>query len=194
MTPFQIDNLSQLARDVLKISPKKAFGTLLPSPIDPVARPLLETLTVSTVLDRRPTDTDAASCVLAALWLWHDHLDPAHEIVQRVNDEIGSYWHGIVHRREGDFSNAKYWFARGEVDGIVSTMTNRAEDLLRSQPADKQLFRITANGWNPSAFVDLASRVSDHPTDPLYPLAVALQRMEWQVLFDHCVRLAVTPR
>jgi hypothetical protein len=39
-----------------------------------------------------------------------DALSAAHEIFQRDSTALGSYWHGMMHRREGDFGNACYWF------------------------------------------------------------------------------------
>ena len=51
-----------------------------------------------------------AACCLAGVWLLHDYLDESHTISQRIDTPSGSFWHGIMHRREGDFSNAKYWF------------------------------------------------------------------------------------
>lgn len=41
-----------------------------------------------------------------------DALDAAHAIFQEDSSPEGSYWHGILHRREGDFWNAKYWLQR----------------------------------------------------------------------------------
>jgi hypothetical protein len=43
-----------------------------------------------------------------------------------------------------------------------------------------------ANGWNPSAFVDFVQRVYESPESPLHRVAVELQRLEWNVLFQFC--------
>lgn len=50
--------------------------------------------------------TMAAAC-LAGLWLYHDFLDESHSLSQQIETVEGSYWHGLMHRREPDFSNAK---------------------------------------------------------------------------------------
>ena len=152
----------------------------------------LSELTPLTLLARAPQDFAAARCTIAALWIWHDYLSEPHEIVQQIATPLGSYWHGVIHRRERDFSNAKYWFSRAGVLPMGDTLASRADDLLRGLPADKSLFRLTANGWNPSAFVDLVQAVADKPGDPRYQLAVSLQQVEWQVVFDYGVRAAVS--
>lgn len=41
-----------------------------------------------------------------------DDLDAAHSIFQEEDSFFGSYGHGMMHRREGDFWNANYWFRR----------------------------------------------------------------------------------
>src|SRR5882762_3580787 len=48
----------------------------------------------------------------AGLWLHFDFLDQSHQISQEIESPEGSYWHGVMHRREGDFANASYWFRR----------------------------------------------------------------------------------
>src|SRR4051812_3108738 len=53
-------------------------------------------------------DQDMAQACLAGLWLLYDHLDESHTIGQSIETPTGSYWHGIMHRREPDFGNAKY--------------------------------------------------------------------------------------
>jgi hypothetical protein len=46
-------------------------------------------------------------------------LERAHTIFQDVESSQGAYWHGMLHRREGDFPNALYWMRRaGRVEGI----------------------------------------------------------------------------
>ena len=46
-----------------------------------------------------------------ALWLY-GFLDESHSIAQGIDSAEGSYWHALMHRSEGDFSNSKYWYRR----------------------------------------------------------------------------------
>ena len=48
-----------------------------------------------------------ASACLAGLWLYHDYLDESHAVSQSIHTPAGSYWHGLMHRREPDFANPK---------------------------------------------------------------------------------------
>lgn len=49
---------------------------------------------------------------MAALWLLAGDLEKSHAISQSLETPLGSFWHGVMHRREGDYGNAKYWFRR----------------------------------------------------------------------------------
>ena len=57
--------------------------------------------------------TQAAPLVKMGLHVLNDDLDSAHGLAQSLEgNPTADYWHAIVHRREGDYGNAKYWFAR----------------------------------------------------------------------------------
>ncbi len=38
--------------------------------------------------------------------------DKAHDCLQNHKDEMGSWIHAVLHREEGDASNATYWYNR----------------------------------------------------------------------------------
>ena len=47
--------------------------------------------------------------------LWHDargEWDAAHDTAQSIEDESGAWVHAYLHRKEGDASNAAYWYRR----------------------------------------------------------------------------------
>ena len=47
--------------------------------------------------------------------LWHDAKDDwetAHRIAQDDESSAAAWVHAYLHRREGDISNARYWYAR----------------------------------------------------------------------------------
>ncbi|PMB00259.1 hypothetical protein CI592_18940 [Fischerella thermalis CCMEE 5328] len=47
--------------------------------------------------------------------MWFDYKgnwDRAHEIVQNANDLDSAWVHAYLHRKEGDLSNASYWYRR----------------------------------------------------------------------------------
>jgi len=53
----------------------------------------------------------------ALIALWHDargEWDKAHGVAQDVDDETGAWVHAYLHRKEGDLSNAAYWYRRAQ--------------------------------------------------------------------------------
>lgn len=103
--------------------------------------------------------------LIAGLWLYVDELDRSHTISQAIESQTGSYWHGIMHRREGDFSNSHYWFRR---TGDHPAMT--------SMPA----------GYDAHQFIDDVEQAHRQGKTP-EPM-VALQQQEWVTLFEWCAK------
>ncbi len=189
---LQTPHLADAARDALRLDTATAYQELVPTKPGPSeARELLATLDPHTLTNTFPADPNAAAAALAALWLWHDFLDDSHTISQSLDTPSGSYWHGVMHRREGDFSNAKYWFRQAGDHPIGPIIAAHADPLIQNHPADTKLLRLTMNGWNPAALVDLAEEAHETGDEPTTRLARQLQHLEWRQLFDHDVRQAV---
>lgn len=138
----------------------------------PQAKMILMSATPQELFAQKIKSEVDARAVLAGLWLWHDWLDESHKISQGIDSTTGSYWHAVMHRREGDFANSKYWYDRAI-----------------GHPVFGQLAEFDFP--NPRKFVDEVERVYDRTDDPRHAAAVRLQRMEWNRLFDYCLRRAV---
>jgi type IV secretory pathway TrbL component len=67
--------------------------------------------------------------VLAAVWLYHDFLDESHEISQEIHTPTGSLLHGIMHRREPDAWNSKYWFRQVGTHPVYASIGAAAKEL-----------------------------------------------------------------
>ncbi|MGI8951950.1 MAG: hypothetical protein ACR2FN_10245 [Chitinophagaceae bacterium] len=51
------------------------------------------------------------------LALWYDakgNWQTAHEIIQDINDKNAAWIHAYLHRKEGDISNANYWYNKAK--------------------------------------------------------------------------------
>jgi hypothetical protein len=154
------------------------------------AKQRLDTLKPEQLVVGSFKNRDETRALLAALWLWHDWLDESHALSQQVHSSTGSFWHAIMHRREGDFSNSKYWYARCADHPVLKTIAAQAGSIVHPLPADKALLRLVSRGWSPEAFVDLVEAVHDLPDDPRHQACVRLQQLEWRVLFEHGTRAA----
>jgi len=84
-----------------------------------------------------PAPPDGLSEPLRALW--HDargDWDRAHVIAQDIDDETGARIHAYLHRKEGDLSNAGYWYRRAgratERGDLGEEWTDLVEELLRA--------------------------------------------------------------
>jgi hypothetical protein len=138
----------------------------------------------------QPADSDMAACSIAGVWLLHDCLDESHTISQGIDTTSGSFWHAIMHRREGDFSNSKYWFRHVGRHPVFDSLGRRAAEMAATrgeEPIIKKL--ITQGTWDPFAFVDLCEAAVRGRTDA-EALCLDIQQAEWELLFDSCYRAA----
>ena len=55
-----------------------------------------------------PNDNLLTAVELALAGDW----DAAHELVQQYDDATASWIHAVLHKIEGDVSNARYWYRR----------------------------------------------------------------------------------
>lgn len=76
---------------------------------------------------------DGLSLALQALWWdakgdWHT----AHECAQAQDDAIGAWVHAYLHRKEGDYANAGYWYCRAGKPVFEGSLEAEWEDLARA--------------------------------------------------------------
>ena len=82
-------------------------------------------------------DPGAFALVRGGLLYALDAIHDAHVFFQDAKSDLGSYWHGMMHRREGDFDNARYWFRRAGVLPAFAAMHRAASadlPLMAKQP------------------------------------------------------------
>jgi hypothetical protein len=128
---------------------------------------LMEPLLANAQLERPYRDLSRAT-----VFLWHDHFEPSHELAQDVEGPDGSLLHGILHRREPDFSNARYWFRRvGPNHPSFDPLAGKVKSIVGSAPGDSIARQILPGGkWNPLGFVDFmedAARRKDAASEKL---------------------------
>jgi len=133
-------------------------------------------------------DRDMASCCCAALWLYHDFLDESHKLSQEIATPTGSYWHGLMHRREPDYGNSKYWFRRVGEHPVFEPLHQAAAELAGAEP--QAAFLRTQKAWDPFAFIDLCEEAAKRRGSS-EAVCRKIQQREWQLLFDYCYRQAL---
>jgi len=156
--PEPFDAILKPLFDALPID--QSMGHLLPDSSNTAHSPMVAELIAKPEIAAQPP-------LVSGLWLYVDELDKSHTVSQSIEDPTGSFWHGIMHRREGDFSNSHYWFRK--VD---------------AHPA----FGRISDDYDPHTFIDEAEKA--HQASQSADNLVVLQRREWMGLFEWCAEQA----
>jgi hypothetical protein len=155
-------------------------------------RTALEKLDLRGLVGDRPlVDREMAACCISGLWLRHGFLAESHTVSQGIPTQSGSYWHGIMHRREPDYENAKYWFRRVGNHPVFPRLHEFAHQTVAAQPALERLAYLrSADTWSPYSFIDACQAVADR-SGPDESTCRLIAEFEWQLLFDYCFQFAV---
>jgi hypothetical protein len=136
--------------------------------------------------------TPESVALKAALFQIHDFLDESHQLSQSIEGEgkhlDGDYWHAIMHRREPDDSNAKYWFRRAGRHPVFETLAHAAEKVFNecnSPEAGSWQETVCPSGtWDPFGFVDMCSYCRRSSDKPLESAAREIQFIEMLMLLE----------
>jgi hypothetical protein len=176
--------------------------------------PLVRTGSASPELGKAISDLRTSEAVKSGLYLYCGCWDEAHSAADRVENPDGYFWHGIVHRQEPDPGNAAYWFRRAGVHPVFArlgedagacgykiepaTLKARAQVLAAEARLDGWVrpFLGAASGgpcaaghaWDPFAFIEYCESARRRPGSKEEQVAMKVQLIEWQLLFDYCAR------
>lgn len=134
-----------------------------------------------------PDETMSTAC-RAGLLLWNDDLDASHRISQGIENPTGSFWHAIMHRREGDAANSQYWWRKtGSHPAFADVYTEAMSTLDNesNEPAQELAASLRRAGtWAPIEFVAHCemARLAGEEADWLK----RVQGVEMAVLLNWC--------
>lgn len=136
--------------------------------------------------DWMPDEFDRSSpdfvAIGAGLYQWYDALEVSHGYSQDAQHEgvhrAADYWHAIMHRREPDASNSKYWWRH------VGDHPVFAQLFQFSQQVCEEVNR--GSSWDSFAFVDYCSRALRDSEKEI--IAERIQAIEMVLLMQQTMR------
>ena len=119
----------------------------------------------------------------AGLLMAQDYIWEAHEIVQDYPVMESSWWHAFMHRMEGDYSNADYWYRRVGQPSLYVDL----QRVVKGTCAAAELSSLQAD-WDPFLFNNL---IPKYIKTSCKSSLEQIHRKEWEILFAACLQKAI---
>ena len=75
---------------------------------------------------------EGISDALSALWYAKKgNWDTSHSIAQKIHNNFGSWVHAVLHRQEGDLSNARYWYNRANKNQSSGSINDELDEIIQ---------------------------------------------------------------
>jgi hypothetical protein len=189
----ELDHSSKAFQALIATADLPALG-----PAPRMSRLLLDDLTqrVKRFVTNAKSPPELIPCLRSAALLWHDYLDESHAISQNIHTADGSFLHAIMHRREPDYANAKYWFHRAGRHSCFSPLADETTRFLASTGENQLSAQLAPSGsWDPFAFVDACEEAANHSSsNNRVQTLMAVQRIEFDCLLAALFRKYSTSR
>lgn len=161
------------------LGPETRNGTQSPSALE---------AQVARYLNEASLSNTKQELVRSAVLLWHDHLDESHTLSQNIHTSDGSFLHAIMHRREPDAGNSRYWWNRVGSHPCFSVITERVQAVLSQSGNDTLAAKLLPGGdWDPSAFVDACEQARRSGSTAERMLLQQIQQIEFEAFLEHVV-------
>ena len=128
------------------------------------------------------TNASLFPLVRAALLYVVDSIDKSYAIANSIRDDTAVYWCGMIHRREGDFFNARNCFRRVGTHPVFGVLHSAASVV--SADVAKQW------DWDPYLFVGMCEQEKYGDNKHVGEL-LKVQRIEFDVMFDYVWRKSI---
>ena len=136
---------------------------------------------------------EMAQVLVALIFIARGALDAAHDIVGSLDSPEATYAHAMIHRQEGastgeaglpGYSNSRYWFSCLGEHPLFAQMT----EFVAAHPGVPRT--MSSSEWDPAAFVQHCARSEQSGSPEDLAFCTAVQRKEWELLFDWCAESA----
>ena len=127
-------------------------------------------------------DAPRRAQITALALCWHDRWDAAHDVCQSMEgNPEADFVHAVLHRREGDADNARYWLDRVGDHPVFKHLVPVA--------AAEGFDDLVADGaWRPIAFLTRCLRATEIDR----PGLMRIQAAELLALLDHLANHPIT--